>query len=72
MHRTYQARGAALGMSLQEYLLAEIVHNANLRSPRTGRRGRGGHADRRTGGLCQSVFGRLYTPTAIPAEGLDR
>ncbi len=33
VRRTYQARAAASGMSLQEYLLAEIVRNANLRSP---------------------------------------
>ncbi|HEY6622744.1 MAG TPA: hypothetical protein VIX85_02840 [Acidimicrobiales bacterium] len=33
VHRTYQTRAAASGMSLQEYLLAEIVRNATLRSP---------------------------------------
>ncbi len=33
VHRTYQARAAAAGMSLQEYLLAEIVRGANLRTP---------------------------------------
>ena len=33
IHRMYQMRAAAAGMSLQEYLLAELVHNASLRSP---------------------------------------
>ncbi len=33
VHRIYRARAAAAGMSLQEYLLAELVHNADLRSP---------------------------------------
>jgi plasmid stability protein len=33
VHRVYQTRAAAAGMSLQEYLLAEIVRNAALRSP---------------------------------------
>jgi len=33
VHRTYQARAAAVGMSLQEYLLAEIVRGAKLRTP---------------------------------------
>ena len=33
VHRAYQARAAAAGMSLQEFLLAELVHSANLRSP---------------------------------------
>ena len=33
IHRMYQVRAAAAGMSLQEYLLAELVHNAGLRSP---------------------------------------
>ena len=33
VHRAYQARAAAAGMSLQEFLLAELVHNASLRSP---------------------------------------
>lgn len=33
VHRRYQARAAAAGMSLQEYLLAEIVGNAALRAP---------------------------------------
>lgn len=32
-HRIYRARAAAVGMSLQEYLLAEIVRNASLRTP---------------------------------------
>lgn len=32
-HRAYRRRAAASGMSLQEYLLAEIVRNANGRSP---------------------------------------
>jgi len=29
----YQTRAAVAGMSLQEYLLAELVRNAGLRSP---------------------------------------
>jgi plasmid stability protein len=33
VHRTYQARAAVAGMSLQEYMLAEIVRNARLRTP---------------------------------------
>ncbi len=33
VHRIYQVRAAAAGMSLQEYLLLEIVRNAGLRSP---------------------------------------
>ncbi|HTE84790.1 MAG TPA: hypothetical protein VK821_08650 [Dehalococcoidia bacterium] len=33
VHRIYQTRAASVGMSLQEYLLAEIVRNAELRSP---------------------------------------
>ena len=33
VHRIYQARAAAAGMSLQEYLRAELVRNAAVRSP---------------------------------------
>jgi antitoxin FitA len=33
VHRIYQARAASAGMSLQEYLLSELVRNASLRSP---------------------------------------
>ena len=33
VHRMYQARAAAVGMSLQEYMLAEIVRGARLRTP---------------------------------------
>jgi plasmid stability protein len=33
VHRIYQVRAAAAGMSLQEYLLLELVHNARVRSP---------------------------------------
>jgi antitoxin FitA len=33
VHRIYQVRAAAAGMSLQEYLLGELVRNAELRSP---------------------------------------
>ena len=33
VHRVYQTRAAAAGMSLQEYLLAELERNAGLRSP---------------------------------------
>jgi antitoxin FitA len=33
VHRTYQARAAAAGMSLQEYLLAELVRGASTRTP---------------------------------------
>lgn len=33
VHRCYQARAVAAGMSLQEYLLAEVVRNAQLRTP---------------------------------------
>ncbi len=53
VHRVYRARAAAAGMSLQEYLLAELVENAKLRSPaelvaeveaRMRARGPGGYA----------------------------
>ena len=33
VHRIYQARAVSAGMSLQEYLLAELTRNARLRSP---------------------------------------
>ena len=33
VHRIYQARAAAAGMSLQEFMLAEIVRGARLRTP---------------------------------------
>jgi antitoxin FitA len=33
VHRIYRARAAAAGMSLQEYVLAELVNNAASRSP---------------------------------------
>ena len=33
VHRTYQTRAAAAGMSVQEYLLAELERNALLRTP---------------------------------------
>ena len=33
VHRVYRVRAAAAGMSLQEYLLAEIVRGAALRTP---------------------------------------
>ena len=33
VHRIYQVRATAAGMSLQEYLLLELVRNAALRSP---------------------------------------
>lgn len=33
VHRVYQTRAAAAGMSLQEYLRAELVRNACMRSP---------------------------------------
>ena len=33
VHRTYRIRAAAAGMSLQEFLLAELERNAHLRSP---------------------------------------
>ena len=33
IHRVYQARAAAAGMSLQEFMLAELVRNARLRTP---------------------------------------
>lgn len=33
VHRRYKARAAAAGMSLQEYLLAELVEGASLLSP---------------------------------------
>ena len=32
VHRIYRARATAAGMSLQEYILAELVNNAALRS----------------------------------------
>ena len=32
VHRIYQVRATAAGMSLQEYLLLELVRNAALRS----------------------------------------
>lgn len=32
-HRVYQVRAAAAGMSVQEYLLAELERNAALRTP---------------------------------------
>lgn len=32
-HRVYQTRAAAAGMSVQEYLLAELERNAALRTP---------------------------------------
>lgn len=34
VHRTYRMRAAAAGMSLQEYLRAELVEGARLRDPR--------------------------------------
>ncbi|MGH9307388.1 MAG: FitA-like ribbon-helix-helix domain-containing protein [Acidimicrobiales bacterium] len=33
IHRMYQTRAAAAGMSVQEYLLAELTRNAALRTP---------------------------------------
>jgi antitoxin FitA len=33
VHRTYQVRAAAAGMSVQEFLLAELTRNARLKSP---------------------------------------
>ncbi len=33
VQRTYKARAAAAGMSLQEYLRAELIEGARLRSP---------------------------------------
>lgn len=33
VHRVYQSRAAAAGMSVQEYLLAELKRNAALRTP---------------------------------------
>lgn len=33
VHRSYQIRAAAAGMSVQEYLLAELERNAALRTP---------------------------------------
>ena len=33
MYRVYRARAAAAGLSLQEYLLAELQRNAALRTP---------------------------------------
>lgn len=33
VHRVYQARAAVAGMSLQEFMLAELVRNARLRTP---------------------------------------
>lgn len=33
VQRTYKARAAAAGMSLQEYLRAELMEGARLRSP---------------------------------------
>lgn len=33
IHRAYRERAAAAGMSLQEYLLAELIRNASLRTP---------------------------------------
>jgi plasmid stability protein len=33
IHRVYQTRAAAAGMSVQEYLLAELERNAALRTP---------------------------------------
>ncbi len=33
VHRIYQVRAASAGMSLQEYLLAELIRGASLRTP---------------------------------------
>lgn len=33
VHRAYRTRAAAAGMSIQEYLLAELERNAALRTP---------------------------------------
>jgi plasmid stability protein len=33
VHRIFQSRAAAAGMSLQEYVLAELVRTAALRTP---------------------------------------
>lgn len=33
VHRVYKARAAAAGQSLQEYLLAELIEGARLRTP---------------------------------------
>jgi plasmid stability protein len=33
VHRVYQTRAVAAGMSLQEYLLAELARTAALRTP---------------------------------------
>lgn len=33
VHRIYEARAAAAGMSLQEYVRSELVRNASLRTP---------------------------------------
>jgi len=33
VHRIYQVRAAAAGMSLQEFMLAELVRNAQVRTP---------------------------------------
>lgn len=33
VHRTYKARAAAAGMSLQEYIRLELVEGASLQSP---------------------------------------
>jgi len=33
VHRAYRARAAAAGMSLQEFLLADLISGAQLRSP---------------------------------------
>ncbi|HWB72994.1 MAG TPA: hypothetical protein VG452_12340 [Egibacteraceae bacterium] len=34
VHRIYKARAAAAGQSLQEYLRAELIEGAKLRTPR--------------------------------------
>lgn len=34
VHRVYRQRAAAAGMSLQEYLRAELIEGARLRTPR--------------------------------------
>ena len=33
VHRVYRARAAAAGMSLQEYVRQELIHNANVKTP---------------------------------------